>query len=408
MSQNLLRRLGVGALAVAGVLAVGAAPAYAGTAATLVLRPVDAKNGSPIPDFCGTIDATYLCSNGSGEISLGGLAGGTHDIWLQPNDRFHLMTSTTVDIAPDVTTIAPVPVKKGGRISTVVTDAATGQPVAGACAYALTTTNAMPPDGWTGCSDATGLLTTGLVLPGTYELFVTAPWQSGYGAQWLGAAGGTGQQPSAQQITVTASTTVTAPATRLDPAAVVIGTVTDAGTGAPQALTVVSVHAYDPGTGLEGIGSVTNDVGQYRIDGLGPYAWPLLISAPGHAQQWSGGTGNRNHATPVQLSATTATTYDVAVKTGVAVTGSVTVGGMPMASGRIVAYNTGTGDVVGSDDFSGGAYQLLLAGSQVVKLLVYDFNGASAGVWFGGSDQAGATSVTVPSKTPVTVAVVLP
>lgn len=289
-----------------------------------------------------------------------------------------------------------------GRVSATVVDRATGQPVAGACIALIVPGRGGLPDGCGNVTDERGRVLTYPVAPGTYQAFVFPP--EGYGYQWAGHIGGTGDQREAARIVVRAGRVAQAPPVRLDPAGTVGGVVSGPA-GAPVPGANVAITAWGFGVG-PGAGSVTADEqGRYELGGLGPYEWPLLVTpSAGLPRQWSGGAGNRFRAETVPVRAGETTTYDFGLVPGSTLRGEVAVPGAEAAEfWRITAVNAVTGDQMGVADSTGPgdpAYEMPLAGPQPVKISWDVLIGAEdrSGWWADAADITTATPVRVPAS----------
>jgi protocatechuate 3,4-dioxygenase beta subunit len=370
--------------------------------ATLVVTATDAATGAPVSDFCGWLWSINAgdCTTGP-ELTVTDLPAGTHPLEISPGERsFYLdADDLPVTLTPGETTRISVPLQQGGKAAMTVTDAVTGQPVDDTCFALVRPGNGGLGEGYGYCTNAAGKASTQAREPGTYQLFAIG--RNGYGHQWVGKTGGTGDQREAARITIRAGKVTKAPTVLLDKAATVTGTVTgDDGQPIPDADVAYSAWDYGAGPGHD---TRTDQNGRYTLDQLGPYAWPLVFTTHGYPRQWSGGTGNRFQAQQVQLTAGAGTTYDMAVKRGSSVKGVVTVApGVPGDWWRLTAVNAVTGDPVGMFDYSAaenGAYDLHLMGGQQIKI-GWSLSGVE-GFWQDGwydyaTDPASATKVPVP------------
>ncbi|MFC7243704.1 carboxypeptidase regulatory-like domain-containing protein [Catellatospora aurea] len=277
------------------------------------------------------------------------------------------------------------------KLTVKVVDKATGRPLAGVCVVTIEPAHPTVPDG---CGDLTG--TDGKVTmnedPGKVQLFAFPAEAPGYGAQWLGANGGTGLQGQARDFTLTAGQTFTAPTIKMDRAGTITGKVTTK-TGTIQYGTVrVLDESFNVGGGIGSVEVGTD--GRYTIDFLGPYQWPLLFKALDHAPQWSGGTGNRFISERITVTAGQTTTYDYKMTRGNLIT--VKIPGL-LDNGFIVVENAAAGDISGAgwteQNFAEGATFRVL-GPQTVKIR---WIGSDGWNWWGGTDRASATPVSVPA-----------
>ncbi|NUR69599.1 MAG: hypothetical protein HOU81_02145 [Hamadaea sp.] len=349
----------------------------------------DSLTGAAIQDFWLQLN-DFWGNATNGVAVVDNLAIGTY--WLSAGadgyafaDR---LTQVTV-VAGEQTTVA-IKLRPVGKITTRVLDRATGAPVAGICVAAFQPTSFFFPDGCERTDDQ-GKVTLTLQQPGTYNLFVLPPTGSAYGAQWVGATGGTGSQTLAKSLTVAAGQTVAGPKIKLDRTGVIVGKATSE-TGQPLQNGSVGIVGPDLGTGTDTRYSTIAPDGTYRVDWLGPYNWPLLFVAKDHAFQWSGGSGNRRQAYLVPVKAGKTTTYDYTLKQGALVTiTSATI------DGRYVVRNAVTGDPMGVRDSEGlpASVTIRVFGPQNVKIQCYA-NGTGP-VWHGGTSFASATPVGIPA-----------
>jgi hypothetical protein len=222
------------------------------------------------------------------------------------------------------------------------------------------------PDGGGYCSDAEGRVTVGSLRKGPYNLFVKPYPGSGYGAQWVGSNGGTGDPAQARVVNVDPIADAVVPPIKLDRAGTITGVVTSAATRQPVTSGYVSLSAW--GRVGPGFGTDIDASGHYSLDWLGPYEWPLVFTNDHHARQWSGGVADRRDARQIRVQAGRTTTYNQALKVGTVWTGSVMdAAGNPVAI-SFDAYNAATGDQMGGGESSGGTYRTLILGPQTIKI----------------------------------------
>ncbi len=363
------------------------------------LSAKDATTGKKINTFCAYADGHEGCTT-TGSVTIAGVRVGHESVGVYTNDgHYYSADPVTLLVTAGQTTAATVTLRPGATITVVVKDRATGQPVENACADAIPTTAGMLPDGFAACSDAQGVLRIGPLAAGRYTLYVAGPWESGYGAQWVGSNGGVGIQGQAAVIKVGAGKFATGPTILLDPAGTITGTVTDP-SGQPIRYALVTASAFDPGAGPSGPGGATDAAGHYTITGLGPYAWPLHIGAEGFADQWTGGVARRTSATAVTVVAGGTTIADVRLVAGVTLSGTVRgPGGVALTGGRVVVYDAVTGDVVGVSEVDGsGGYRVPLLASQKVKLRFWAYHDGDPEGWYGGTSLDTATVIAVHAK----------
>ncbi|WP_212825209.1 carboxypeptidase-like regulatory domain-containing protein [Polymorphospora rubra] len=334
----------------------------------------DSATGLPVSDYCLYLEGAgsrNLCTD-DGSLSFTDLAPGTYSGSTDTAGDY-LPQQVPVTVQSGETTTLEIVFVLGGTITALVTDAATGTPLADACvAVARAGTGVLRPDGYH-CTDSTGTVSAPRLAPGDYNVFVKAPDGSGLGAQWVGTTGGTGDAVTARRITVSSGATATvAPA--LDPAGTITGQVRSASGGALITSGVVALYPHDhSGNGV--VGTAVDGQGRYTIDWLGPYRWPLVFDVPDHARQWSGGTGNRLLAQKTQVTAGATATYDVHLRVGTVVTGVVRdQAGQPRAGAGVYAYNAVTGEEVGRGGGASG-YRMLVVGPQLIKIKSEVHNG---------------------------------
>ncbi|SNT46123.1 Carboxypeptidase regulatory-like domain-containing protein [Asanoa hainanensis] len=339
---------------------------------TVRVRAVDAISGIAIRDFC----AESFCSNGTGQVLMTDQAIGTRAIGVYAQGNY-LSRDSNVTVRANQTTDVVARLLPGAKITTTVVDKATGQPLPNVCVFAYKPAQVYTPDNYGGdqCSDTAGKVTLDKLAAGPYRLFAQPRNNNTYGKQWVAANGGTGDERLAATITTTTGKTTAAPQVKLDRAGSIRGRVTDAATGAPLAAQI-ALFTSSPGAG--GPETYTDADGRFQIDGLGPYAWPLRYSSDGYATTWTGGAASRFAATGTQVTTGTVATADLALTRGVAVRGTVVTSHGTPRWGRVNAYNAETGDLAGTVDFAGTAFQLnVLSGQELRFEYSLDINGLS-------------------------------
>jgi len=347
----------------------------------------DALTAAAVTDFWAYAD-DWFGENLDGAVTLRGLPVGTYQISAGGDGYAPQQGATSVTIVAGEQAEVEVRLRPVGRITTTVTDRATGAPAAGVCVFPIREKSFEFPNGCEFRSDAQGEVTITANEPGRYRLFVLPDRNGPYGAQWVGATGGTGSELAAKRLTVEAGAAVAAPTIRLDRKGVVTGTVTTAD-GAPVRHGTVGVVGpeFNLGTDLR-YARVAED-GTYRIDWLGPYRWPLLFKAEAHPYQWSGGLGNRYLARTVAVQAGGTSTFDYTLRAGA----EVTVKFPSVRSGRVVVRNAETGDLMGmADGLVGAGVTLQVASPQAVRISCYCGDRVH---WYGGNDFASATPVLI-------------
>jgi hypothetical protein len=340
-----------------------ALPANAGPATgDITVTATDASNGKRIADICAFAGQAAGCSGGSGSVRLTGLPAGPVEVRVSsPEGRF-FVGRRTVTVVGGRTVRARLALKPAASIATVVRDAVTDRGVEEACVSPIRRPGGMITPSRGICSDEEGVLHIGPLQAGDYTLFVSPPEDVGdYGAQWVGRAGGTGNQAEAMVIHATIGRVTTIPSIRLDPAGAVSGRLTVRPGGPAATHGWVGITAFEPTLG-RAFGVEADADGRYTLGGLGPYRWPLYLEAAGKPSQWSGTAPNRTKATPVQVGLGTTTRFDAVLVDGATVTGRTT------ATGAIVAREVGTGDVVGTAVATNGRYTMRVLGRQTVRI----------------------------------------
>lgn len=368
----------------------------------LAVTARDAVTGAAISNFCVSHVAGGECTPGSGPITVSEVRPGPSNLDVSVSDGGYLPANVSPVVVSGQTVPVTVDLRPAGRVATSIVAADTGAPLEGACIALVKAGTAVLPDGTGDCTDASGQLTVAPVEPGDYHVFVKAAVGSGYGAQWVGRTGGVGQATRARTITVAAGGTTTAPTIRLDRAGTISGVV-GSEAGLPITFGSVSLHAFNRGGP-----SFSVDIdgqGAYSIDWLGPYEWPLLFGAQGHARQWSGGEANRREAELITVRSGQTTTYSPALRVGTVLTGTVTdTAGQPLVA-EFDLVNQGTGEDMGGGFSPDGTYRTLVLGPQNVRLSW--FAGGKSGWYDNATDFASATRIPIPRQGTKTLNLVL-
>jgi hypothetical protein len=380
------------------------------TVAEQLLRPGalavtarDAATGAPVANFCVSHVAGGACSDGSGPVTVSDVRPGPFELFVGTEDGRYLPATEHPVVVSGQTVPFAVDLRPAARLATTVVAADTGAPVEGACVTVVKAGTGVLPDGYGNCSDPAGAVTLGQIEPGDYHVFVLAPPGSGYGAQWVGSAGGVGAATRARTITVTAGATFTHPTIRLDRAGTIAGVVRSE-TGRPVTGGLVSLHAWGR-VGPSHNVDIDGD-GRYRIDWLGPYQWPLLFDVAEHPRQWSGREANRRLAQAIRVESGRTTTYNPTLTVGIAMTGTVTnTAGQPLIA-EFDLLNAATGESMGGGFSPNGTYRSLVLGRQDVKLVW--FADGQSGWYDNRSDFASATRIRIPGRGTMTLNLALP
>jgi hypothetical protein len=342
------------------------------------LTAVNSANGQPVTEFCGSIprlEIGPLCTtNGSLRLKS---PPGAWDLWITSEPAYFGTWLEKVQVKSNEATATTAKLQPGVAIRTTVRDATSGQPVANTCvepvdvaAHGLSVWSNQK--GWW-CSDNNGAVTLEPLRVSAYRLFAR-PGDDVHGMQWVGDRGGTGKQEDARRVEPAPGTVAVVPDINLDGAGTVVGTVRAEATGQPIQQAYVFPYASD-GAG----GDVYTDRnGQYKLKGMGPYAWPIEFVAMGedYGWRWSGNAEHRLAATPAIVRVGEDVTADASLQPSAKITGTVT----GLGSVSVRAFNAVTGDWAGPHD-SGSQYTLGGLGTQQVKIRFRDFSSGQE-VWY--------------------------
>jgi len=216
---------------------------------------------------------------------------------LQLSSVGYNYTEVPITVTAGQETAITVTMVPTGKLKVKVVDKVTGAGLQDFVVLAMKPGDFYMPDGIGERTAADGSLTVEVGQGGPYHLFVYPKNGSGYGAQWVGTVGGTGSELSAATFTVANGQSITVPTIKMDKAGTITGKVTsETGKAVKYGTVTMAPQSYHSGGGFGEV-PVAAD-GTYKIDFLGPYTWPLLFRADGHAFQWSDGTADRYHRIP--------------------------------------------------------------------------------------------------------------
>jgi len=188
----------------------------------------------------------------------------------------------------------------------------------------------------------------------------------------------------------------------MDAAGSISGVVEDRATGQPLADALASPASFNDGWGGSSGVVRTGADGRYTLAGYGPYKWTLFFKRSGYAAQWSGGGNNRFTAEGVKIKSGKTTVYDVQLRKGTLLTGTVTTSdGRPFGEARIVVINALTHDEMSSGDTGpDGVYRVPVLGPQDVKIQYYAAvnDQPAGGFYLNAADFAHAKTVTIPAN----------
>jgi carboxypeptidase family protein len=376
---------------------------------SIVVTAVDRRSGAPLMSFCAYVGFVFpaTCTD-TGTVTLSDLLPGRYQVSAYPpqgTPEEFLIDSVAAEVTSGAAASVRMPVTPGGSVSTVITDGATGAPVADACLELLPTERPMIGFGSGYCSDASGKVRIPLVAPGSYYAFVIVR-DGVHGDQFVGPNGGVGTLKKASVIKVKIGESVSLKPVRLDPAGSISGTVTDEVTGQAVTNGWVGLTPFNAGAGPGGLDVQIDRQGRYTIGGLGPYAWSLWFSGPGvYAGEWSGDTSNRDKALGIRVRVGETTRYDTALGAGTVVTGQVFgPTGVEADSARVTLVST-TGDELAAGDMylSVRSYTARVKGPVRVKVEYSAMVGAQEyDGWVGGTGIADASTIFIPAGGQVT------
>ena len=347
----------------------------------------------------GTTDET-------GKYSVTGLPTGSYKLsiycsdyvaqWYGGKDQ---QTATIVTVtAPNTTAGINAVLLKGGVISGTVTDKVTGSVIQG---ISITATNADTGLYGHGYTDSTGTYNITGLPSGSYKLRFYS-YNDPYLDQWYNDKA---DSASADLVVVTAPETVTGINAALAKGAVVSGTITEEGSGAP--LPNCYVAAYDATTGNYVKSDYTDGTGSYRIVGLATGSYKFSFSANDHVARWYDGAGTQEAATAVSATAPETTTgiNAVLIKAG-KITGKVTdrITGAGISGTSLYLIDRATGDWAGgtSTDQNGDYVITGLASASYRLSISPPAPFIHAGKWYNGQDAylcADSITVAAPETT---------
>lgn len=283
----------------------------------------------------------------------------------------------------------------GGTISGVVTDAATGLPLAGVTVGIDRSSGGLPTTAADGRYTLVGL------PPGDYRVRFDLwspepPYGSVYLTEYWDDAHDYG---TATRVSVGLGSSLTGIDAALDRPASISGVVTYEGSGAPIDGAWVTASSE---TGASGRAHVEAD-GSYTLADLAPGDYRVYFStdAAGDAiaEYWDG-AHDYGSASIIRLSAgETRTGVDASLEEGTSISGRVTREdtGAPVADVYVSAVDSELGYGVGVQTSSDGTYTIggLIRGNYTVTFTPWNSPDLSAEYWDGAAEAADATSIAV-------------
>jgi hypothetical protein len=377
----------------------------------------DSVSGAPISGVSVTAyDATsgFWINSGStnstGVYTIVGLAGshklrfsgaGYVEQWYKGKPDQSSATTVAVT-APNTASGINMVMVKGGTITGIVTDSATGTGIQYVYVDAYdAVTGSWAESGYTNSSGVYSI--TGLASGG-YKLRFSSNSADGYVEQWYAAKA---RIDTADIVKVTAPDSVTGINVVMEKGAVISGTVTDGNSGA--ALQGVYVEAFDAVTGAHASSGSTDSSGAYSIGKLVTGNYTLMFNYNGYLAQWFDAKDTQGAATAIAVTAPNATAVaTVSLTKGGSISGTISdrVTGAGIAKVRLYAidlsngYWSTSGSVVTDSNgnytitgLASGSYRLNIEPSSETGYL---------GKWYGSQDLylcAGTVSVTAPDTT---------
>ncbi len=372
---------------------------------------VDAATGEPVFDLCveifdsaGFFYGGDLTASDGSYTAGGGLRSGSYRVLFADCDRFSpAYQFEWYKDKPDLASADPVAVLQGkdtaginarvselGKITGVVRDASTGQPIS---AGGYLCVSAQQQDGQTlrvGIVIENGVYTIGGLSTGEYKVHFYDCGLHTYVGEWYDNKP---DQASADVVHVSVGQTTTGIDASLDVGGSISGTVTDAATGLALPDMCVRVD------GLESF-TTTGWDGTYRFGGLGTGSYKVEFSdcySGFYAPEWYDNKPDAASATPVNVSVgTDRTGIDAALGVGAVLHGTVTdeVTGAPL--GGICATLVGpAGDSpVATQTDVDGTFSMGGLGTGGYKLVFQDCAGTGyAPEWY--DDQPDVASATI-------------
>ena len=286
----------------------------------------DATTHDPIANICAyssveggtTADA---CSNASGVYSITGLATGSYSVaFYDSTDTGYL----TQDYAAAVSVTQPSTISGinaamvlGGAITGTITDATTHDPIAGLCAYVLSTGGGQVGQA---CSNSFGTYKVTGLTTGSYEVSFPAPYGSVYLSQYYDDQS---TEATADTVAVTQSATASGINAAMNTGGEITGTVTDATTH--TLIAGICVYAYSSDFDED---SCTNATGTYTLVGLPSGSYEVEFadeSGAGYLTQYYNDQASSATANAVAVTQPSTTSgINAAMVMGGKITGTVT------------------------------------------------------------------------------------
>lgn len=259
----------------------------------------------------------------------------------------------------------------------------------------------------TWCSGTTGEILVEVSRSASLRFFAFVGTGAEYGAQWVGADGGTGDIGAAKVVAAVADTVTEGPTVKLDRSGSIYGSLGPDETVADVCVHVMALPFTTPSVGRTCAYAVSEGSPRFEVKGLGPYAWPLFfVSASGRQQVWSGGSPTRAGAQLIAVTAGQKTTIHQDIPEG---TGGVVKVAVPIAAGGgfIAAYDAFTGDFLAKATFPANATSVRISGLPGRPAVLQYHEEGAVTCWprmpaYAG-ERVGAVDVVVGQTTAVTI-----
>lgn len=359
----------------------------------------DAVSGDALEGICAYLyqDGSYTgmgtCTEADGWYELQGVQPGTYEVgFSDPSGLYETQYSDPVEVVAGAGSEVPMAMGAIRTVAGLVTDAGTGEPLEGVCAYLYEqgTWNTVGAS----CTAEDGRIVMQDVPTGTYEL-AFADTAGTHHTQWYSGAA---SRDAAAPITIGSATVITDANAAMAPITSVIGLVTDEQTG--ELLEGVCAYLYPVGSDSSVIGSCTEADGRIVMQGMAPGSYELAFADTTalHATEWFGDSATRDAAATIELNeGTIVTDAHAAMAPITTVVGHVTdsASGDPLAGVCAYLYPVGSEESAGAScTFDDGriAIQGFPQGKYVIGFA--DTSGLRATEWYGGSyNRADATVI---------------
>lgn len=344
---------------------------------TLSVTVVETDTGDPVEGACVNASGSgtqivFGCTDATGTTTIDGVRVGTYSLSISPPAGYLYGHVDGVVIAEGQTTSITTDLTKASVVAFSIKNAATGEPVSGACAVLLEVGGSgVVGESYT-CSGADGTIELEQYPAGRFRAFVYGA--DGLGAQWVGRSGGVGDMRDAK-VYETKPGATTRIAVRLDRAGSITGVVRAAADNAPVEGVCPSVTPVSVG-GPNRVNTVCSQSdGRYEIRGLGPYRWPVEFPdfSGTYAWMWSGNAADRFAAKRISVHAGHAARANASLPLAGKVTGTVLGATLPNQFISVVATNTRTGDIAAPFAFVRNAAEYTLSGLATQHIWI-DYN----------------------------------